>query len=174
MATARERAAKREKEIERECAHRQAGQAGRRGREESADCESASHALSPKATTQKQQKHKTKQKTERGVKRERTQRKAKSAGKANTSCPALPREEGCCCLCLCCRNVHPLGTRAPIAARHCAGCVQWCSGSHMLRQSAVGDAVVNVAFADDRLKVNSIICARHAPLSPSPSLSLCL
>lgn len=44
--------------------------------------------------------------------------------------------------------------------------------SHMLRQSAVGDAVVNVALAGDQLKVNSIICARHAPLSPS--LFLCL
>lgn len=173
MATA-PRESNKERKGERERVRTQASRAGReRGREGgegSADCESASHALSPKATTQKQQKHKTKQKTERGVKRERTQRKAKSAGKANTSCPALPREEGCCChYCLCCRNIHPLGTRAPIAARHCAGCVQWCSGSHMLRQSAVGDAA---AFADDRLKVNSIICARHAPLSPSPSLCL--
>lgn len=53
-------------------------QASRAGRErgESADCESASHALSPKATTQKQQKHKTKQKTdESGVKSEESEHK---------------------------------------------------------------------------------------------------
>lgn len=89
MATA-PRESNKERKGERESAH--TGKQGRQGeggerKEGSADCESASHAPSPKATTQKQQKHKTKQKTdERGVKSE------ERAHKERQKVPAKPTQ----------------------------------------------------------------------------------
>lgn len=174
MATARERAAKREKEREREreCAHRQAGQAGRgergEGRLRERFARTVTQSNHPKAA-------KTQNKTEnreRSEERESTQRKAKKCRQSQHKLPSTPQGGGLLLL--------PLLTLPPLPQRSSPwdACTNRRATLRWVRpvvqrqpHAAPKRRRRRRRHRCDRLKVNSIICARHAPLSSSSSLS---